>query len=280
MDSIFQQLSPSLTMEPQQSHWAAFNDEQSSAYIIRLVVSAAVLFILTSEQIHLDPPGVQYRKAVMCCLLAETGLLAASYVGYELRDPTLLHTSTILSEAFWVLVNCTVFHFPAKILAEPQWKTNCFCYCSFVMVLVATFVHHLTDFNFAYIANVIVSAYTLVLLVRLTSALRRYGKPLKPVESLMRMEYFILFLNMTIVLSTAYTKMGLYPIKAALRVMYWMRIHMVLVQYGREFIPERKGDGKEGSGVQLHDSHPAKPAWGSKAMAQLSSSIQTEILEA
>eukprot|EP00971_Amphidinium_carterae_P009748 192194-Amphidinium_carterae.1 len=133
MDSVFGQFTPPLQVEQQPPYWAVFSEEQSAAYIIRLVVSAAVLFVLTSEQIHLDPPGVQYRKAVMCCLMVVAGLVAASYLGYELRDLNLQHTSYKLAEAFWVLVNCTVFHFPAKILAEPQWKLNCFFYCSIIL---------------------------------------------------------------------------------------------------------------------------------------------------
>mmetsp|Transcript_63462 Transcript_63462/g.118017 ORF Transcript_63462/g.118017 Transcript_63462/m.118017 type:complete len:283 (+) Transcript_63462:55-903(+) len=279
--SAFQLFSTSFTPDDEQAEpfWRVFSEEQSSAYIIRVVVSAAVLFVLTSEQIHLDPPGMQYRKAVMCCLMVVASLVAASYVGYEWRDLNLQHTSYKLAEAFWVLVNCTVFHFPARILGEPQWKLNCFCYCSIVLVLVAAFVHYFTDFNFAYLANVIVSAYTLVLLVRLSSALRRYGKPLKAAESLVRMEYIILILNLSIVFLTAYARMRVYPIKGTLFVMYWMRIHTVLVEYGREFVPERKADGKEGDGVQLRDLHSTAPSWG-KAMGQLSSSTYLETVAA
>jgi len=269
--------------DPQvQPFWTTVSEEQSSAFIIRLVMSASVLFILTSEQIHLDPRGVQYRKAVMCCLLVVACLVAASYVGYETRNLTLQRTAYKFSEAFWVLVNCTVFLFPAKILGEPQWKMNCMCYFSIVLVIIETSVHYLTDFNFAYVANVIVSAYTLTLMVRLTGALRRYGKPLKAAESLCKMEYVILALNFTIVLLTAFAGMRVYPMKGALNAMYWMRIHLVLVEYGREFIPENKDtDDGAGGGASIEDlSSRPKTSWSGKTPAQLSDGPNIETLEA
>mmetsp|Transcript_28748 Transcript_28748/g.66773 ORF Transcript_28748/g.66773 Transcript_28748/m.66773 type:complete len:295 (+) Transcript_28748:72-956(+) len=216
---------------------------QSAVYTTHLCICAVVLFMLTSEQISLDPVGTPYRKAAVCCLLSIAVLVATSFYGYETGAVNMQRAAKAAVEALWVLLNCTVAHFPSKILAEPSYKLTYFFYfCVFLVVADYYYdTHFYTSFDPVFLVNALVSIYTLNLLNRLTAMLQSSGMTLKPAYCLVRMEQVILALNIVIIYLTTVKHMTVYPLQGCLFVVYWMRIHMLLVEYGRRFVIQKSG---------------------------------------
>mmetsp|Transcript_4046 Transcript_4046/g.6831 ORF Transcript_4046/g.6831 Transcript_4046/m.6831 type:complete len:290 (-) Transcript_4046:26-895(-) len=220
-------------------HWADVTEEQSSVYIIRLTIAFSVLFLLLSERIHLDPPDLPYRKSIMVCLLVITTLVVVAFIAYATGKHHYIHLFAYkLSEGMWVLVNCTVAHFPSRLLAEPPEKLHYFFYFSLLLVAGAVVCQGLThrSYNAVYVANLAVSGYSLRLLLRLVALLQQQGLCVKAAECLCRVEYIIVFINSTIIVLTVLAGTKAYHLKGSLFVMYWFRIHFLLVEYGRRFV--------------------------------------------
>jgi len=202
-----------------------------------------MLYILSSEQIQCDP--VPYRKAVMVCLIALTFCCAGAFIGHYLEIFLIEHTLYKMVELLFVLLSCTVAHFPSKILGEPSEKLNIFFAISVLIAFLAFVVQYITKFNCVYIANSLVSGYTLLLLRRLVGMLRQGRQVVKSAECLCHMEWVILALNTAIAVFTFTGEYTLYPFKLALYVMYLVRMEKVLVEYGRQFIIDVKAEGAD-----------------------------------
>mmetsp|Transcript_10704 Transcript_10704/g.24397 ORF Transcript_10704/g.24397 Transcript_10704/m.24397 type:complete len:306 (+) Transcript_10704:58-975(+) len=256
-------------------HWATISEEQSSVYITRITVSLAILVMLTSEHIHLDPKDTPYRKAVLACLVVIACLVSASFAGYIIGEMHLQLVCYKVSEGLWVLVNSTVAHFPSRILSEPPERLQIFFYFSALLVIIAGVLHYAShrSFNVVYIANVIVSGYTLTLLGRLTSMLRTAGQCLKAAECLCRAEYVIILLNIVIILLTACVGTKAYYFKGCLFVMYWIRMHFLLVEYGRRFVVQLGPASESVTSGKIADAEVGRTPSKSKGLLAVAGSF-------
>mmetsp|Transcript_11049 Transcript_11049/g.25290 ORF Transcript_11049/g.25290 Transcript_11049/m.25290 type:complete len:268 (-) Transcript_11049:114-917(-) len=228
-----------LDFEKQGSSDALSQTQEGQAiYLTRILVSLAVLIMLASERIFRDPE--RYRKASLICLLAITGLVIVTFMCRVANLFYAEHIAFKLAEALWVLLNCTVAYFPSKILGAPAENLNMLAYCCMGVVVISWVIQlaFTTTFNAVYVANAVVSGYTIMLLYQLIALLQRESQVLKAVDSLYFTEYLILFLNVAIVFVTIGGQNTAYPLKVSVHVIYWIRIHTVLVEYGRRFINE------------------------------------------
>jgi len=181
----------------------------------------------------------------MVCLIALTFCCAGAFIGHYLEIFLIEHTLYKMVELLFVLLSCTVAHFPSKILGEPSEKLNIFFAISVLIAFLAFVVQYITKFNCVYIANSLVSGYTLLLLRRLVGMLRESGQVVKAAECLCQMEWVILALNIAITVLTFTGEYTFYSLKLALYVMYWIRMQKVLVEYGRQYIIDMKGEGAD-----------------------------------
>mmetsp|Transcript_43924 Transcript_43924/g.80268 ORF Transcript_43924/g.80268 Transcript_43924/m.80268 type:complete len:258 (-) Transcript_43924:180-953(-) len=240
----------------QAQSWPGLNGEKVkiaehfAVYVIRICVANSVLFLLLAERIQHDANRV--RKLMAGCLLIIAVLTNFAFVARLLEHYMIEHVLYKSMEATNIFVNFGVVYFNIQYMGEhrPDHEAGYVdrvSVGSFVLVAMAFAMQFFTTFNGTYLANCVVSCYTISVLSQCREGLKTRKTvfedgAMKSPEQSRRWrvigrqcltEYVILLLNVVVCMLTAppffYT---VYPFKGTIYVFYWLKIYYVLLECG------------------------------------------------